>query len=324
MRADKFVSSRRQAWQQLEELVRQARSGGLSSLHPDQLSELGRLYRKAAADLAYARTHVKDEQILEYLNLLVARAQAQVYRPRKRRGSLLRFFTHDFPVIFRQTILFTLVATGVFCAAAFYAFSVARADPAMGEQLLPGWLRPAARSLQEGESREPQGDQSEVLAFGPALSVSIFVNNISVGFQAFAGGVLLGLLTLYALFQNGVMLGALAAFVVGTPGEARFWAFIAPHGALELPAIFLCGGAGLMLGWSLISPGDQTRLASFRRNAGVAVRLVAGAATILVIAGLIEGLITPAPTRHLVKFAVAAVVFIFLCLYLGLAGRRQD
>jgi uncharacterized membrane protein SpoIIM required for sporulation len=321
VRADKFVESRRPAWERLEGLVKQAQAGGLPSLAPEELDLLGRLYRKATSDLAYARTQVDDPSVLEYLNLLAMRAHAQVYRPHRRAGSLGRFLTREFPAVFRQTLTFTLIATAVFLAAAGYAFVVTRADPALGEQFLPAGLREGARALREGTGPPDEGWEALVRALGPGFSVVIFVNNITVGFLAFAGGVVFGLGTLAALMQNGMLLGALSAFVVGTPSERAYWSLILPHGSLELPAIFLCGGAGLLLGWSLISPGDLPRLVSLRRRAGVAVRLVAGAAVVLVVAGLIEGIITPADLPYSIKFGVAGVAFATLCGYLGFAGR---
>jgi len=301
--------------------VRRVQAGGLPGLKPEEIDLLGRLYRKATCDLAYARTHVQDPSLLEYLNLLVMRAHAQVYRPRRRKGALLRFFTREFPVLARQTIAFTLVATAIFFSAATYAYMLTRADPAMGEQFLPALMRERVRGIREGEAPVEEKEDGSVSALGPALSVAIFAHNIQVGFVAFAGGIVFGLGTLASLVRNGFVLGALSAFFWGTRSAVRYWAFILPHGLLELPAIFLCGGAGLLLGWSLISPGDRPRLVSLRRRAAVAVRVVAGAAGILVLAGLVEGLITPAPVPYAAKFAVAGVGFAALCAYLGLAGR---
>ncbi len=301
--------------------MRRAQAGGLASLEPAEIDLLGRLYRKATSDLSYARFHVKDPSVLEYLNLLVMRAHAQVYRPRKRRGSFLRFFTQEFPRVYRQTLVFTLVATAVFFAAAAYAFVVARSDPAMGEQFLPAFMRESTRGGYGEGPTAPGEPGPEVWAVGPALSVGLFVWNITYSFIAFAGGIVFGLVTLLALIRNGLMLGALGGIYWGSASALSLWALILPHGSLELPAIFLCGGAGLLLGWSLISPGDLPRLASLRTRAAAAIRLVGGAAAVLVVAGLIEGLITPLPLPPAAKFVVAGVAFTALCAYLGLAGR---
>src|SRR6185436_15321737 len=127
----------------------------------------------------------------------------------------------------------------------------------------------------------------------PAMATLIFTNNIRVAFLAFAGGVLAGLGTVYVLISNGLLLG-------GVLGAAQFygvapllWGFVSPHGYLELTCIVIAGGAGLMLGDALLRPGLWRRRDALARAARRAVELVCGAAPVLVIAGLIEGFVSP-------------------------------
>jgi len=97
--------------------------------------------------------------------------------------------------------------------------------------------------------------------------------------------------------------------------------FVLPHGIIELTAICIAGGAGLWMGSGLLLPGEKTRLAAFAERAKEAVFLIAGVAMLLVVAGLIEGFISPSKISPPAKLAVAALAAAALVLYLARAGR---
>jgi uncharacterized membrane protein SpoIIM required for sporulation len=164
-----------------------------------------------------------------------------------------------------------------------------------------------------------------LVSMKPQASTWIMTNNISVGFMTFAGGILAGLGTIYLLFFNGLQLG-----VVGTAcAQARMaldlWSFVAAHGALELPSIFIAGGAGLRLGTGMLFPGIYTRRDSLARAAVDSIRLVAGTVPLLVIAGTLEAFLSPSGAPVAVKFLTGAVLFLALGLWLtsgrGAGGR---
>jgi len=118
-------------------------------------------------------------------------------------------------------------------------------------------------------------------------------NNIRVTFLAFAGGVLLGAGTVWLLLYNGLLLGVIAGLSIG-PGNARpFFSLVTAHGVLELSCIVVSGVAGLRLGWSIIDPGYTARREVVREEARASVELVLGTIPWLVVAGLVEGLLTP-------------------------------
>jgi uncharacterized membrane protein SpoIIM required for sporulation len=94
------------------------------------------------------------------------------------------------------------------------------------------------------------------------------------------------------------------------------WSFVCPHGSLELPAIFIAGGAGLRLASGMLFPGLYSRRDSIARAGREAVRLVAGIIPMLVIAGTIEGFFSPSATPAGLKFAVGAMLFTLLLLWL--------
>ena len=155
------------------------------------------------------------------------------------------------------------------------------------------------------------------------MATLIFTNNIQVAFLAFAGGVLCGLGTMYVLVSNGLVLG-------GVLGAAQFygvappvWSFISPHGYLELTCIVIAGAAGLMLGNALLRPGLRLRREALARASRRAVELVVGAAPVLVLAGLIEGFISPSELVIPVKLAFGPAAGIGLYALLLSIGRNK-
>ena len=218
---------------------------------------------------------------------------------------------HARPIGLAALLLFGAVAVGYLLAYVNYPVARLLVPQGFREALLD----PAAPA---------GGSAGEVLLQAPAFSALITTNNVQVSLQAFAGGMTFGLLTVYALLMNGALLGVLAG-AFGQAGVAlEFWAFIVPHGALELPAIVLAGASGLMLAGALVFPGDRTRGQALRAISGDAVRLVLGAIPLLIIAGIIEGFVTPLGIDPLAKMAVGAAMAMLLAAYVLLPGRSAE
>jgi uncharacterized membrane protein SpoIIM required for sporulation len=150
------------------------------------------------------------------------------------------------------------------------------------------------------------------------------VNNFQVSFFAFSGGILLGLGTIYVLVSNGFMLGVLAAGVTSTSAGVQFWAFVAPHGVIELPAIIISGAAGLLIGQALVDPGPYSRLDALRVAGREAAVIMLGVISFLAVAGIVEGFFSPALIPVTVKFVGAAGLAIAFACYIVLAGRRPQ
>lgn len=160
-------------------------------------------------------------------------------------------------------------------------------------------------------------------SLAPAMSSMIITNNIKVAMLAFAGGMTLGLLTLWEILNNGLMVGALGALFAAHGFGTDFWATIAPHGVIELTSIQISGAAGLLLAQAIVAPGRLRRIDALKANARRAGVLMIGVAGLLVIAGLIEGFVTPQRTSEAVRFGIGALTAAFLCTYVGLAGRDR-
>ncbi len=192
-----------------------------------------------------------------------------------------------------------------------------------GERELLRTLPEQLRDSVADSFRQSAPARQAMASLSPVLSAFIAVNNVQVAVVAFAGGMTLGLLTVYALLMNGALLGVLGAVFTQAGIPLDFWSLIVPHGSVELPAIVLAGGAGLMLARGLVFPGDLPRGAALREAAGPSVRVVLGTVPLFAIAALVEGFITPRGFDPVLKLAIGGVLFVALALYVLLPGRKS-
>ena len=316
-----FVERRTAAWSELDALLRRAGRRGLRRLQPEEVEQIGRLYRAVTSDLAYASGRAYDARLIAYLNRLVARAHAYVYGGGATTGwqRVARFYTQDFPREFRRSFVYIGICAAITIAAAIVAYVLVRMHPGDAYALLPDQLIPAQirKSLHDSNfAFDP--------STSPAVASEIITNNVSVAIMAFAGCVTLGVLTLWIIFFNGIMLGGLGALFTNAGFGTDFWATVAPHGVIELTAIQIAGGAGLLISAGILAPGRMRRrdaIAAAARRAGV---LIAGVASLLLVAGTIEGFFSPLRLPASDRIAVGAVTAIALLAYFGFAGRASS
>lgn len=294
-----FVGEREPEWDALGQGLRRAR-GRPERLGTDGALELGRRYRAAVADLAYARRRFPGDPVVARLEQLVLSGRQAVYGRRARSASPLHFIATGY---------WRLVAArpGVLGASALAMFGPAVLaalwgihDPAKAIGLVPGEFKAAAHP----HLHALPGGATTLAAF----SSSIFTNNIEVTFLAFAGGLAFGLGTLVVLAYNGMTLGAIAGITIQSGNFSVLVRYIAPHGFLELSCFCVAGAAGLRLGWALIDPGRLPRGEALRRQARPAVAMIIGTAVFLVCAGLTEGFVTPHALPVLAALAVGVAL----------------
>jgi uncharacterized membrane protein SpoIIM required for sporulation len=316
MPIDRFINERKSAWQRLEELLKLLDGMTLRRLHREEVRELGRIYRRTASDLAIARAESRDPRLINYLNSLVIRAHGRIYRADAQGyGRLRDFFARDFPLAFRRTWRYTATSFGVFMLFALIAFFGTRYDPDFSEFAgIPSSFREVVN--QRTHWWEDLNKANQV------GSSQIFTNNIRVTFYAFALGALLGVGTLYVLAFNGAMVGAILALTYRAGFGNDLATFMVGHGVIELSCIFISGGAGLLIGTALLMPGDLTRGDAMKSRGMEAVRLIIGCVPLLVVAGIIEGFISPQPISPIIKISIGALTGIALYSYLLLAGRE--
>jgi uncharacterized membrane protein SpoIIM required for sporulation len=160
-----------------------------------------------------------------------------------------------------------------------------------------------------------------IVTIKPLASSAILTNNLSVAFAAFAMGVTAGLGTAWMMVLNGLLIGVVGTACFRAGLSLSLWSFVAPHGSLELPAIFIAGGAGLILGRGLLDPGTLPRREALAQSGSRAIRLLLGVIPMLIIAGAIEGFISPVALPPAPKFVIGAALLVLLALYLTRAGR---
>jgi len=149
----------------------------------------------------------------------------------------------------------------------------------------------------------------------------IITNNIKAAAFAFAGGMSLGVVTLWVILNNGLMVGGMGALFASKGFGTDFWATIAPHGVIELSSIQIAGAAGLLLAQAIIAPGRLRRIDALKVNARRAGVLMTGVVGMLLIAGTIEGFVTPQRSSEAFRFGVGALTAVLLVAYFALCGR---
>lgn len=319
MPLDRFINERKTAWERLEELLRHVDRMSLRRLHREEVRELGRIYRRTASDLAIARAESRDPRLINYLNSLVIRAHGRIYRADAQGGRRIRnFFTRDFPQTFRRTWRYTALAFAVFAVFSVAVFVGTRRDPEFSEF---AGISPYFREVVINQRTHWWEELNKANQIG---SSQIFTNNIRVTFYAFALGAIFGLGTLYVLAFNGAMFGAILALTYRAGFGNDLVAFVVGHGVIELSCIFIAGGAGLLIGSAILMPGDLSRGDALKSRGLDAIRLVTGCVPLLVLAGIIEGFISPASINPAIKFSIGAVTGVAMYSYLFLAGRERD
>jgi uncharacterized membrane protein SpoIIM required for sporulation len=318
--SDRFIHEGKNAWQRLEHLLETLDRTHLRRLHREEVKELGRIYRRTASDLAIARAESRDPRLINYLNSLVIRAHGRIYRAEALEGGrrVSQFFLKDFPQTFRRTWRYTATAFAVFFVFTLLSFVGTWRDPEFSE--LAG-IDPFFREFAVNARVRWWESLNEANQVGAGFIMS---NNIWVMFRAFALGALGGFGTLYEMARFGGHIGAVLSLTYRAGFGNELVTFMSGHGVLELSAIFIAGGAGMLFGSAVLFPGDLSRFDALRLRGHEAIQLVVGCIPILVIAGIIEGFISPAPINPAFKFSIAAVTFITLYAYLLLAGRESN
>ncbi|MBZ5539925.1 MAG: stage II sporulation protein M [Acidobacteriia bacterium] len=316
MISTRWLEKRKPYWSRLEQLVDRSGRRGTGSLNHHELQELGLLYRQTASDLAAVREDVTSRQLAFYLNQLLGRAHNLIYMGhRQKLSGLLRFYTETYPRIFRETLPQTLLAFALFAVAAIAACAVTLRDPAFAHRLL------GAQMMETIERREMW--THSIVSVKPLAASGIMTNNLTVTFTTFALGITAGLGTIWMLLFNGILIGVIGAATWRAGMAGQLWSFVAPHGVLELPAIFIAGGAGLEIARGLLFPGLLPRRDSLAQAGGRAAQLLLGTIPMLIVAGVIEGFLSPSNLAPKLKFLFAAVLFSLLLAYLHRARRPQ-
>ena len=305
-----WIDKHKPCWERLEQLLDETQHRGIRSLDRMQLRELGLLYRQAASDLAVLRADASAVHFARYLNQLLARAHNTIYSGKKTSAaSVLRFFRVTYPAVFRRNLNYCVVAFILFLAGALGGSILTLQDPDFQLSIL-------GPQMVETIQRREMWTHS-VLALKPLASSAIMTNNLSVAFSTFALGITAGLGTIYMIVFNGLLIGVIGTACWLSGMSLQLWSFVAPHGVLELPAIFISTGAGLKLASGLLFPGVLPRKTSLTLAGREAIQLLLGCVPVLFLAGVIEAFLSPTEMHPSMKFLFAAAMFALLVMYLG-------
>lgn len=329
MKQEAFEQEHRETWKKFGAWIKLLSSDKKLLRSNDELgvmlgSQFPAVYRKICHHLAIARTRQYSTALQEELNDLALEGHQYLYQSRASMlGSIGRFLTFEFPQAIRKYWRYVLASTAIFylpaIAMAIALFFkpdliyslVSPADVASMEQMYD----PANSVL--GRERESETD---AMMFGYYI-----YNNITIGFQTFAGGLLFGIGTLFYLIFNGLFLGSVASHLTSIGYVETFWGFVAGHSSFELTAITIFGAVGLMIGHSAIAPGRRKRWQAIRDQASNGLPLIYGGGLMLLIAAFVEAFWSSTTWPPVwIKYSVGIALWIGLAAYFVFLGRRDD
>ena len=322
-----IVTTRSPRWIAFASRLADAQRRGLRSLGEAGVRDFVEEYRALTADLARLRTAARGAATDElfYLGRLVAGAHNLLYRDRRSTPmEVLRFIAVDVPGEVRRSVRPIAIAAAFLFVPAAISYTAVLRHPQVAPTFIPPQMLDRA---EEGVTRARQGAGyiADPQVFRPVMASQIIANNVQVTFAAFAFGVTLGIGTLVLLLLNGISLGGVFGLYASKGILPLLVAFVAPHGVLELSAICISAGGGLLIAGAILLPGDRTRRRALVENSRRAIRLIAASTLLLVVAGSLEGMVSPIPNWPLwAKLLVSVATLVLLVAYLrgGVARRK--
>jgi uncharacterized membrane protein SpoIIM required for sporulation len=318
-----FVLRRQGEWDELDALVRRATHRGLKALAPEELAKLSPLYRDVCADLARAQAARYGAPLLDYLHGLTASAHTVLYAAQTRAHeggprARARAWIFAFPRAFRKHGWVMALAFALFFVPLFGGLFATLAHPDFAFRVAPeSMLRPLTEAYAKGF------DEGRGAGEGALMAGFYVNNNVGIALRCFALGIFGGVGSAFYLVENGLATGAIFGYVASQGSGSNILTFVLGHSSFELGAIAIAGGAGLMLGWSVVAPGDRTRLASLEEAGRDAVVLVSGAAVMLFMAAAIEAFWSGSSVPSSVKRYTGVLMFLVVALFLALVGRGE-
>jgi uncharacterized membrane protein SpoIIM required for sporulation len=307
---DAFVLTHRGTWDRLDQLVSRRRS--LTGAEVDELVEL---YQRVSTHLSMLRSASSDSLLIGRLSSLVARARSVVTGAHAPLSStFVRFWTVSFPVVAYRTWRWWLGT-----AVAFFAVVVIIAMWVAGNPEVQSAIGTPS-DIDELVNHDVASYYSEHPA--AAFAFQVWINNSWVSAQCIAMSVVLGLPIPIILFNNAANLGLIAGLMFQAGKGGILLGLLAPHGLLELTAVFLAGATGMRLGWSVISPGNRPRGQVLAEQGRGVVSVAVGLVGVLLVSGLIEALVTPSPLPTIVRVGIGVIAEAAFLSYIVYFGRR--
>ena len=318
---NEFIRRNRPTWKQAERLLDRVESEGLESLLERDVLKFGEIYREVSDHLVRARTEFSNPDTIEYLNALVGRGYAVIYRGKRHRlKSLWRFLRLEFPRLCRERSAEIWIALAAFLAGVTFGGVAGALDPESVQYLVEREYASVSPEKYLASKGSLSGPEESALMMG-----IVSTNNLRVSILAFAAGITFGIGTLAVLFYNGVMLAAFSGIFVRAGSGFELFGVLAPHGMIEMFDMVLAGAAGLILARAILLPGARTRALALREEGLKALKMLAGSIPILLAAMLIEATLSkfqsvgPAP-----KVAAGFLALAVVLSWILLGGRGQE
>ena len=305
MRESAFIKANITKWEKFESLITSSQKKD-----PDQLASL---FIQLTDDLAYAKTHYPKSDIRHYLNTLTTKVHQSIYRnKREKQSRFITFWKYELPQIFfehRRQLLYSLIIFGL--ASALGAFSAANDNTFVRLILGDAYVNMTLANIENGDPMAVYKSMGQVEMF-----FKITFNNVLVSMRAFAAGILFSFGTALMLIFNGVMLGSFQYFFFQKGLLLTSVLTIWIHGAIEIASIVIAGGAGLIMGNSLLFPGTYSRLESLKKGAAKGVKIAVGLVPLFITAGFLESFVTRLTEMpNAIKVAIILGSALFMVYY---------
>jgi len=303
-------------WSAFASKLEDARRRGLRSMSDVEVSDFVAEYREVASDLARLRTASagRDNDALFYVSRLVGAGHNLIYRRRAiSTQDAWRFVSVSVPREVRRSWRPILFAAALLFGPALVSAKAVIDKPELAE---------------EGVARQGKGEKAYIRVKDferPLMASAIIANNVQVTFLVFAGGISAGILTVQMLVYNGVSIGAVAGLYAARGIFSQIGMFVVPHSVLELSAICIAGGGGFLLAAAMLLPGALTRRAALVVNGRRAIRLITATTMMLIVAGTLEGLLSPrVDVPDWTKFTAAAASALLMLVYFTRGGAGEE
>ena len=275
--------------------------------------EMANQFTELVNDLGYSKTFYPQSKVTQYLNGLASRIYLGIYKNKKEESSRLwKFWKQELPLTIRKYHRELLYSFLIFTSFAILAAISSANDETFVRGILgDGYVEHTEENIAKGDPFGIYKKQDRMSMF-----IRIAMNNIKVAFLVFVSGLVLSLGTVWLLFKNGVMVGAFQYmfFAKGLGWQSVLVIWI--HGTLEISAIIIAGGAGFILGNSILFPGTYKRLYSLKRGAKDGLKLMIGLVPVFIIAAFLEGFITRYSTMpKAISISILVSSFIFIVWY---------
>lgn len=316
MKQSEFVKQRRAFWDEFLLVLQDSEAA--------KNTDLPKMFRQLSHDLAIAKSRHYSPTIINQLNDLLLQGQQKLYRPSNRFFTpLWHFFKVDFPAQLIAQRKYIIWAHFLFYGVALVSMLITQFEPSFVRNVMPN---SAVVNIEEMYDPSSEHYARERASDGDFEMFGYYIlNNISIAFQCFVGGVLLGFGALYFLLFNALFLGAVSGHIVNVGYSETFFSFVVTHGAFELTAIVLSAAAGGIIGVHLINPGRLSRVAALRLAAQKAYPIIFGAFLFLVIAAFVEAFWSSSRTIPvLVKYGVGGLCWAWVMSYVFQRAKHED